>query len=57
MGKIIREFISEEKRNYKFKLGNKYASGLSGFVFGALFAFITIAGTVLIVYLYELSAL
>ncbi len=36
--KIIRDFISEEKRKYKFRLGRVLASALSGFLMGAIAA-------------------
>ncbi|MDD5710860.1 MAG: hypothetical protein PHV43_02045 [Candidatus Colwellbacteria bacterium] len=36
MGKVSRDFISEENREYKFKIGKLVASSLAGFVFGVL---------------------
>lgn len=36
--KVLREFISEEKRNYKLRLGNIMASSLTGFACGAISA-------------------
>lgn len=38
MNKLTRDFISEEKRDYKFRLGGLIASSLSGFVGGAIVA-------------------
>jgi hypothetical protein len=38
MSKILRDFISEENRDYKFKLGRMVASSLTGFIFGAIMA-------------------
>lgn len=55
MNKIIREFISDDSRQYKFKIGKKHASALSGFIFGALFTVLAILGTALVVYLFEIS--
>jgi hypothetical protein len=36
--KILSEFVSDEKRDYKFKLGRMIASSLAGFVAGAIVA-------------------
>lgn len=36
--KIIRDFISKDPRNFKFKIGKVLASSLSGFIAGAIFA-------------------
>lgn len=36
MDKISRDFISEENREYKFKIGKLVASSLAGFVCGIL---------------------
>jgi len=36
MGKVTRDFVSEEGREYKFKIGKLIASSLSGFVCGVL---------------------
>jgi hypothetical protein len=36
--KVLREFISEEKRNYKLRLGNIMASSLTGFTCGTISA-------------------
>ncbi len=38
MNKLIREFISDEHREYKFKFGQLLASSLSGFITGAIVA-------------------
>ena len=38
MNNLIREFISDEKRDYRFKLGDLIASSLSGFITGAVVA-------------------
>jgi hypothetical protein len=38
MAKILREFVSDEKRNYKFRLGRTIASSLAGFIAGAIVA-------------------
>ncbi len=38
MNKIIRDFISEETRDYKFKIGSVIASSLTGFICGAVVA-------------------
>ena len=38
MKKIIRDFFSEEKRDFKFKIGSLIASALSGFVGGLIVA-------------------
>jgi len=38
MRKILREFISNEKRAYKFKFGKVIASSLAGFVVGVIVA-------------------
>ena len=38
MKELLREFISNEKRNYKFKFGKVIASSLAGFVIGAIVA-------------------
>lgn len=32
---IVREFVSEEKRDYRFKIGYTIASALTGFLVGA----------------------
>lgn len=36
--KLGRDFISEEKRDFKFKLGNTLASALTGFIAGIISA-------------------
>jgi len=38
MHKIVRDFISEENRQYNFKFGQLIASSLSGFICGSLVA-------------------
>ena len=38
MKKIIRDFISEENREYKFRFGHLLASSLSGFIAGVVSA-------------------
>jgi len=35
---LLRDFISEEKREFKYKFGQLIASGLSGFVVGIIAA-------------------
>ncbi len=35
---VKRDFVSEEKRWFKFKIGSVLASGLSGFIAGVVFA-------------------
>ena len=40
MMSILRDFISKEKRDFKFKMGNILASALTGFVVGAIVALI-----------------
>ncbi len=39
---FLRDFISNEKREYRYKLGTLIASALAGFVAGFIFAAITI---------------
>ncbi len=36
--KIIRDFVSEEERDFSFKIGQTLASSLAGFVVGAIVA-------------------
>lgn len=36
MNTIVRDFVSEEPREYSFKLGHTIASALSGFIAGVL---------------------
>jgi len=36
--KLLRDFISEEKRPFKFQIGKVIASSLAGFVIGATVA-------------------
>jgi len=38
MNKITRDFVSEEKREYRFKIGQLLASALSGFLAGVIVA-------------------
>ncbi len=38
MKKIAKDFISTEKRSYKWKIGTVLASSLSGFIVGLLVA-------------------
>ncbi len=40
MNTITRDFISNEKRDFKFRIGNTLASALSGFIAGAIAAII-----------------
>jgi len=40
MNKITRDFISEEKRDFRYKMGTTVASALTGFMAGALAAII-----------------
>ncbi len=35
---ILRDFISEENRKFKFKIGSVIASSLAGFIAGAIVA-------------------
>jgi len=35
---LFRDFISEEQRQFKFKIGKTLASSLSGFIAGVIFA-------------------
>jgi len=35
---MFNDFISKEKRNYKFKIGSTIASSLTGFIFGVIVA-------------------
>ena len=34
---LFRDFISEEQRDFKFKIGKTLASSLSGFIAGVIF--------------------
>ena len=36
MNNFTRDFVSEEKRDYRFKIGGTLASALSGFVAGTI---------------------
>ena len=36
--KILRDFVSEEKRSFRFQLGKVVASSLTGFIVGAITA-------------------
>jgi hypothetical protein len=38
MNKLEDEFVCREKRKFRFKIGHLLASGLSGFIAGAIFA-------------------
>lgn len=38
MNKFLQDFISEDSRDYKFKIGHILASSLSGFICGAVVA-------------------
>ena len=38
MRKFLRDFVSEEKRFFKFQMGKIMASSLTGFVIGAVVA-------------------
>ena len=38
MEKLVREFISDDQRQYNFKLGQVVASALSGFIVGVIVA-------------------
>ncbi len=42
MNKISRGFVSNEQRQFKFKLGNTLASALSGFIAGLIAALIVV---------------
>ena len=42
MGKILREFISNENKDFKFKIGNILASSLAGFVAGFIAALLAL---------------
>jgi hypothetical protein len=35
---MFNDFISKEKRSYKFKIGSTIASSLTGFIFGVIVA-------------------
>ena len=43
MNNITRDFVSNEKRNFTFKIGNTLASALSGFIAGIIGAIIIFA--------------
>ncbi len=36
MNKLIREFVSNENRDFTFKIGNTLASSLAGFIAGTI---------------------
>lgn len=36
MNKVTRDFVSDEKRDFKFKIGHILASGLTGFLAGVI---------------------
>ncbi len=38
MNKVIKDFVSEEEKSYKFRLGTLIASSLSGFIAGMVVA-------------------
>lgn len=38
MNKVIRDFISDEQRDFQMRVGKLLASSLSGFIAGAVFA-------------------
>lgn len=48
LNKIIRDFVSEEKRAYKFKIGKTLASSLAGFVAGVVIATIILVTAYLV---------
>ncbi len=50
MKELIRDFISEEKRRFKFRIGDVHASALSGFIAGVISATIILAT---IVYIFQ----
>ena len=52
---IAQEFVSQEQRDFKFKMGHMVASALSGFVAGAVVASIVWLAIVFI--LFDPSAL
>ena len=55
-GKIARDFVSKEQRQYNFQLGKTIASSLAGFVVGALVATIILV-TGYLVFLGDCSSL
>ena len=38
LNSLARDFISEEQREFKFKIGKTLASALSGFIAGVIFS-------------------
>ncbi len=38
MNSAARDFVSDEQRSFRFKIGHVLASSLSGFIAGAIFA-------------------
>jgi len=38
MKRLLRDFVSDEKRTFKFQIGKVMASSLAGFVIGAVVA-------------------
>ncbi len=38
INKLLRDFVSEERRTFKFQIGQVMASSLAGFVIGAVVA-------------------
>ncbi|MDD3098316.1 MAG: hypothetical protein PHU82_00570 [Candidatus Pacebacteria bacterium] len=43
MSKLTRDFVSEEPRDFKFKIGTTIASSLSGFIAGVFATLIFLA--------------
>ncbi len=42
MEKILKEFVSKEKRSFKYRIGQAIASSLSGFIAGIIVTLIII---------------
>ena len=42
VNKVLRDFVSDEKRVYNFQIGKVMASSLAGFVIGAIVATIVL---------------
>ncbi len=38
MNKLKEEFVCQEKKKFRFQIGRLFASGLSGFIAGVIFA-------------------
>ncbi len=51
MDKILREFVSDESRKFRFKIGRLIASSLSGFIAGVIFGSIV---WLLVLYMFRL---